>query len=415
MVPEGWSFKTLDNAKIKVIDGDRGKEYPKASDFLETGYCLFLSAKNVTKAGFLFEDLQFINEDKDKKLRKGRVERGNIVLTTRGSVGQFAYYDNSIPYDVIRINSGMVVIDATQSELLPEFFYALCRSFIVAKQIEAASFGSAQPQLTVGIIKGIKLPIPSLPEQKKIAQILSTWDKAITTTEQLLANSQQQKKALMQQLLTGKKRLLDKNGVRFSGEWKSYHLSHVTVIVMGSSPKSEAYNENGIGLPLLQGNADIKNRISAPRIFTSEITKECEIGDILLSVRAPVGTVAISEHKACIGRGIAALHAKPNCDQSFIYQFLLWFEPKWGTLSQGSTFESINSDDIKNLKIKVPNFGEQQKIAAVLSTADQEISALQQKLDALKQEKKALMQQLLTGKRRVQLTEQNTKAATYGN
>uniref|UniRef100_UPI0020961D01 restriction endonuclease subunit S n=2 Tax=Pseudomonadota TaxID=1224 RepID=UPI0020961D01 len=176
MVPEGWSFKTLDNAKIKVIDGDRGKEYPKASDFLETGYCLFLSAKNVTKAGFLFEDLQFINEDKDKKLRKGRVERGNIVLTTRGSVGQFAYYDNSIPYDVIRINSGMVVIDATQSELLPEFFYALCRSFIVAKQIEAASFGSAQPQLTVGIIKGIKLPIPSLPEQKKIAQILSTWD-----------------------------------------------------------------------------------------------------------------------------------------------------------------------------------------------------------------------------------------------
>lgn len=249
--------------------------------------------------------------------------------------------------------------------------------------------------------------IPPLPEQKKIAQILSTWDRAITTTEQLLTNSQQQKKALMQQLLTGphpsKPRLLDKNGVRFSGEWKSYHLSHVAVIVMGSSPKSEAYNENGIGLPLLQGNADIKNRISAPRVFTSEITKECEIGDILLSVRAPVGTVAISEHKACIGRGIAALHAKPNFDQSFIYQFLLWFEPKWSSLSQGSTFESINSDDIKNLKIKVPDLGEQQKIAAVLSTADQEITALQQKLDALKQEKKALMQQLLTGKRRVPL------------
>lgn len=97
------------------------------------------------------------------------------------------------------------------------------------------------------------------------------------------------------------------------------------------------------------------------------------------------------------------MHAKPNFDQSFIYQFLLWFEPKWGSLSQGSTFESINSDDIKNLKIKVPNFVEQQKIAAVLSTADEEITALKQKLNALKQEKKALMQQLLTGKRRVQI------------
>ncbi|MNJ43061.1 EcoKI restriction-modification system protein HsdS [compost metagenome] len=227
MVPKGWLSTTIDGAKIKVIDGDRGKEYPKAADFLEAGYCLFLSAKNVTKSGFLFDELQFINKDKDQKLRKGRVERGNIVLTTRGSVGQFAYFDDSVPYDVMRINSGMVVIDASQSELSARFLYALCRSSIVAKQIEAASFGSAQPQLTVGIIKGIKLPVPPLPEQKKIAQILSTWDKAIATTEQLLANSQQQKKALMQQLLTGKKRLLDDKGVRFNGEWKLAKLSKI--------------------------------------------------------------------------------------------------------------------------------------------------------------------------------------------
>jgi len=197
MVPKGWLSTTIDDAKIKVIDGDRGKEYPKSTDFLEAGYCLFLSAKNVTKSGFLFDELQFINKDKDQKLRKGRVERGNIVLTTRGSVGQFAYFDDSVPYDVMRINSGMVVIDSSQSELSARFLYALCRSSIVAKQIDAASFGSAQPQLTVGIIKGIKLPVPPLPEQKKIAKILSTWDKAISTTEQLLANSQQQKKALM--------------------------------------------------------------------------------------------------------------------------------------------------------------------------------------------------------------------------
>ena len=246
---------------------------------------------------------------------------------------------------------------------------------------------------------------PPVAEQKKISQILSTWNKAISVTEKLLANSQQQKKALIQQLLTGKKRLLDENGVRFSGEWCTCTLSEVAHIIMGSSPKSEAYNDNGLCLPLIQGNADIKCRVSCPRVYTSDITKECTPGDILLSVRAPVGTVALSQHKACIGRGISAIKSKRKMSQSFLYQWFLWFEPKWCYLSQGSTFESINSDDIKTLKLSVPNFEEQQKIAAVLSAADTEISTLEKKLACLKNEKKALMQQLLTGKRRVKVDE----------
>lgn len=177
--------------------------------------------------------------------------------------------------------------------------------------------------------------IPPLSEQKRIVKILSTWDKAISVTEKLLANSQQQKKALMQQLVTGKKRLLDENGVRFSGEWCTCTLSEVAHIIMGSSPKSEAYNDNGLGLPLIQGNADIKCRVSCPRVYTSDITKECTPGDILLSVRAPVGTVALSQHKACIGRGISAIKSKRKMSQSFLYQWFLWFEPKWCYLSQG--------------------------------------------------------------------------------
>ncbi|EIJ35176.1 restriction endonuclease subunit S [Thiothrix nivea] len=215
-------------------------------------------------------------------------------------------------------------------------------------------------------------------------------------TEQLLASSQQQKKALMQQLLMGKKRLKG-----FEGEWRTHDLSEIAIITMGSSPKSEAYNDLGMGLPLIQGNADVKNRKSVPRVFTSEITKECRIGDILLSVRAPVGTIALSKHNACIGRGIASIRAILGVSQDYLYHWLFWFEPMWVSLSRGSTFESINSDDIKKLKMKLPAFEEQQAIAAVLSAADREIELLQQKLEGLKQEKKALMQQLLTGKRRV--------------
>ena len=146
------------------------------------------------------------------------------------------------------------------------------------------------------------------------------------------------------------------------GEWDKPKLSSVSDVIMGSSPSSLSYNENKIGLPLLQGNADIKNRLSTPRIYTTEITKECEIGDILLSVRAPVGTVAKSLHNACIGRGISALSAtKPN-SQEYIYQWLFSYESSWAKISQGGTFDAVNSDDIKNLLVPIPKPKEQQKL-----------------------------------------------------
>lgn len=270
----------------------------------------------------------------------------------------------------------------------------------------ATGTSGSMKNITKPDVMSMKVAIPPLPEQQKIAKILSTWDKAIATTEKLIATSQQQKKALMQQLLTGKKRLVNpETGKVFEGDWEEVKLNQLALITMGSSPKSEAYNEIGEGLPLLQGNADIKSRRSAPRIYTSQITKECSIGDILLSVRAPVGSVAKSDHKACIGRGIASIKAKKSNSQEYLYQWLLAFEPKWERLSQGSTFEAVNSNDIKTLHILAPTLIEQQKIASVLTAADKEIELLQAKLAHLKDEKKALMQQLLTGKRRVKVDE----------
>lgn len=178
------------------------------------------------------------------------------------------------------------------------------------------------------------------------------------------------------------------------GEWDKPTLSSVCNVIMGSSPSSSSYNENKIGLPLLQGNADIKNRLSAPRIYTTEITKECEIGDILLSVRAPVGTVAKSLHNACIGRGLSSIRAKKPNSQEYIYQCLFSYESSWAKISQGGTFDAVNSDDIRNLLIPIPKEKEQQKIASCLSSLDEVIAAHSQKLELLKDHKKGLMQNL---------------------
>lgn len=199
------------------------------------------------------------------------------------------------------------------------------------------------------------------------------------------------------QLMSKKNKLIPE--LRFpefknEGEWAVEKLSIITEVIMGSSPSSSSYNENRIGLPLLQGNADIKDRFSAPRIYTTEVTKECEIDDILLSVRAPVGTVAKSLHKACIGRGISALRAlKPN-SQEYLYQWLFSYEASWQKVSQGGTFDAVNSDEIRNLLVPIPKPKEQQKIAACLSSLDALIAAHNYKLQALKAHKKGLMQNL---------------------
>lgn len=134
--------------------------------------------------------------------------------------------------------------------------------------------------------------------------------------------------------------------------------------------------------------------MSCPRIYTSEITKECQIGDILLSVRAPVGTVAKSIHKACIGRGISAIRAKNQNLQEYLYQWLFSFESYWKNISQGGTFDAVNSDDIKNLLIPIPKLEEQKKIASCFSSLDELITSHKDKLEALKDHKKGLLQNL---------------------
>ena len=292
------------------------------------------------------------------------------------------------------------VVLAPKKGIDPLYASYLFKSSRLIYLLWAYSYGLTSDRLRLYFndFKRIPVNIPSLPEQRKIGKILSTWDKAIDVTEKLIEKSKAQKSALMQKLLTGNIRFQV-----FSDEWRNVKLQDLAKVEMGSSPKSESYNADGLGLPLIQGNADIKNGFSAPAFFTSQVTKECFKGDILLSVRAPVGTVARSDHHACIGRGIASIRAKKLTSQVFLYNWLLAYEGKWIRLSQGSTFEALNRNDLTSLHLTIPSYEEQQKIAQVLTAADREVEVLQQNLTCLKHEKKALMQQLLTGKRRVKV------------
>ncbi|MES3652496.1 restriction endonuclease subunit S [Staphylococcus saprophyticus] len=183
---------------------------------------------------------------------------------------------------------------------------------------------------------------------------------------------------------------------RFAGfvdEWEKKLLNEIANVQMGQSPNSKNYTDDSQEMILVQGNADLKNGKVFPRIFTKEITKLANIGDILLSVRAPVGEIGISQMPVCIGRGVCSITSN-----LFIYYFLDYFnnENKWKKFSQGSTFESISGNEVRSLIIYSPSKTEQQKIGDFFSKLDRQIELEEQKLAKLEEQKKGYMQKIFS-------------------
>lgn len=194
-----WKIGDFNDA-VTIIDGDRGVNYPKAEEFSNNGFCVFLNAKNVTKNGFAFDEVQFISQNKDTALRKGKLKRSDVILTTRGSIGHFAIFSEDISYNHMRINSGMVILRPDSNLVSSNYLYSFCKSEIMSSTIENVSFGNAQQQLTVASIKKLPLCYPTSEEQQKIADCLSSLDDLITAQTQKIDALKQHKKGLMQQL-----------------------------------------------------------------------------------------------------------------------------------------------------------------------------------------------------------------------
>ena len=181
-----------------IIDGDRGKNYPKSEEILDDGYCLFLNAKNVTQKGFDFENCNFITREKDDALRNGKLSRGDVVLTTRGTVGNLAYYSKNVPYENIRINSGMVILRMNRSILNEIYFIELFKMKLSDIKEKIAS-GSAQPQLPISTMNKIILMIPPLELQNQFASFVKEIDKSRSRIQKSLEASQELFDSLMQE------------------------------------------------------------------------------------------------------------------------------------------------------------------------------------------------------------------------
>ena len=385
MVPEGWSVATLE--EISATD------YPIRYGVVQIG--------KDTEGGIPIVPIKFINSIGSSKLHRAspeiegqyansRIRGGDVLLSVKGTIGRVGVvpegFDGNIAREIARIRP---------SKEYDAFYVALqLQADSTQRRIQNVTVGTTRREFSIHAVRKFSIATPPLPEQKKIAQILSTWDQAITATERLLENSQQRKKGLMQQLLTGKKRLPG-----FEGEWREEELGKLVAISKGEQLNRSTLSEAGL-YPVINGGI-------TPSGYTDKTN--CHGNTVTISEGGnSCGFVAFQQVPFWCGGHCYALKS-PQVPVMFLYQLLKLYEVKIMRMRVGSGLPNIQKKDLSSLKLCLPSCpDEQEAIGQILGLADKECRLLVDRLNSLKQEKKALMQQLLTGKRRVQV---DTEAA----
>ena len=409
MVPNGWKLKKL-NDVFKVIDS-----LHQTPTFSDTG----LPMVRVTdvKGGILnlSNTVKVSEKVFSEYTKKYTPKKHDIIFSRVGSYGISSYVNSNEPFCI----GQNTVITESNDSAVSKYIFNVLKSTYVKRQIERTVDGSSHKTVSLKVIRALDIPVPPLPEQRKIAQILSTWDRGIATTEKLIDASKQQKKALMQQLLTGKKRLVDpETGKAFEGEWEDVRFGNIVVSTQLGTTERTKENTEIDTIPLLKMGNLSWGGFSYEKLEYLPLSKVdasllLNKGDFLFNTRNTpelVGKSAVWNGDlkvATFDNNINKITFVTSIDSYYMCYFLTFGKGKAivNSLPAGSTsVAAIYWKDLKNISFQIPILKEQQKIASVLTAADKEIELLEAKLAHFKQEKKALMQQLLTGKRRVSLS-----------
>ncbi|WP_444928173.1 restriction endonuclease subunit S [Microbulbifer sp. TRSA002] len=407
MVPKGWKANELQNLCTKIAVGLAISVTP----FMRAKGVKLIRNQNIKRNYFNSDSIAYISPEFAESNQSKKVKQGDIIAVRTGSnIGEACVvpesFDGALTFTTLIARPEAKLIDSI-------YLSAHINSDLGIAEVNRLCAGGGKPNLNSGELKRYRILTPPLPEQKKIAQVLSTWDKAIDTSEKLLANSRQQKKALMQQLLTGKKRLRDKNGVRFSGEWKFQKLSSISNRIQR---KSEGNDHPILTISSLSGFVRQDERYN--RYMAGESVKNyilLEKGEFAYnkgnSKTYEFGCIFDLEgyEEGLVPHVYVCFKLNSNLSHKY-FKFLFeadYLKPQLRRLVntgvRNNGLLNIKPSEFLATKVPVPSLEEQEKIADLLYAESEIIKNLEAKLDCLKREKKALMQQLLTGKRRVQV------------
>ena len=399
MVPNGWKLCSL----VDVTSWSSGGTPSKSNPDYWGGDVPWISAASMRGHYYSNSDLKITELAVNEKAKMAK--KGTILLLVRGSM-----LWNKIPVGItsrrVAFNQDVKCISPKPKELDVTFllYWFLAKENKLMGMVTGTGIGAGK--LDTNDLQSLDVFLPPLPEQRKIATTLGTWDKAISTTERLIDNSKQQKKALMQQLLTGKKRFAG-----FSKDWKQIHLGDIGKCITGLTYKPTDTVDDGV-LVLRSSNIQNSKLTFKDNVFVSadlKIKSKTQENDILVCVRNGSKNL-IGKSTLIKGRAVGQAHGafmtlfrgKHPLYVSQLFQSSEFFRQV--NMNLGATINSINTSDLHKFKFTIPTDEvEINAIASCLSNADKEIELLEQQLADLKHEKKALMQQLLTGKRRVKV------------
>ena len=431
-IPETWEFLILDSLtplgdKTAIKMGPFGSDLKK-QELLNEGEIKTLWIENIVQNKLNLDYKKFITKVKYQELKNFTVKENDIVLSMMGTVGRVAIIPNDIGTAII--TSHLLKITLDQKRCFPVFLHYYFLSEIARNQLNRESRGLVMQGLNTGIIKSLKIALPSLKEQQKIASILSKVDELILKTDQIIEQTQRLKKGLMQKLLTkGIRHTKFKRvnlGINFLNyniplEWKFFNLGNIASVhgrIGWKGLKREEYTETG---PLMLSVWSLidndpygvdytagVNRLSRFRYDESPEIK-LQNGDVLLAKDGDIGKIGYIKdlpEPSTVNSHIVVVRTRSNeIDSEFLYWYMNAhpFQSYCKSLTSGTTVPLLSQSNIRKAKIPVPSLKEQKIICSVLYTFSNIIYKNKIYKNKIKDLKKGLMQQLLTGKIRVKV------------
>lgn len=394
MIPEGWE-KVMVKDIAKVIRGASPR--PKGDPRYYGGSVPRLMGADVTRDGkYVTPCIDFLTKEGAKLSRA--MPKGTLVIVCSGTVGIPAILNVDCC-----IHDGFLALYDISKFCNIDYLYEIF-SFMQAIFFASATHGGVFINLTTDILREFEFLLPPLPEQRKIAEILNTWDKAIALLEQLITAKRKLKQGLMQQLLTGKKRFKEFEGNKsldlIPEGWEMTQLKEIVCFLDKQRvPLKKEERSNRQGIYPYYGASGIIDYID-DFIFDDELLLLSEDGANILDRNYPVAFIAIG--KFWVNNHAHVL--KPlQTNINWLSNYLESLD--YSKFNSGTAQPKLNREICEHIPVLLPPLPEQQKIASILSAADAEISNLEKQLAAYKQQKRGLMQQLLTGKKRVKIDE----------
>ncbi len=400
VIPEDWTVSRL--GTIAVIKGRIGWRGYTVNDLRESGPLVIGGTQISADHKLDLDKPVYISREKFDESPEIKIRQGDLLLVKTGNtIGKTALIDHDIGEACINPNTAIIRSHDCDSG----FLYQVLIDRVLQKAIWDSVVVGAQPSVNQGKLKALPVILPSITEQRAIAEALLNVDGLIGALDKLIAKKRAIKQAAMQQLLTGKTRLPG-----FSGKWQTKTLGEVADIKNGATPSTQVAAYWNGAIPWctptdITGTAG-KYLTTTERSITAEGLASCAAsllpaGALLLCSRATIGEIKIGASQVCTNQGFKSLVCKDGVSNEFLYYLLLTLKPQMIERATGTTFLEIGKSDVASIQVKLPQHNEQSAIATVLSDMDTEIAALERRRDKTKAIKQGMMQSLLTGRVRL--------------